>query len=202
LERAPNLTPSADRPAEPHPVTHDEGAGNKQACPAPDAVIVIFGAAVRPGGRPSTTLHRRVEAAAAFGVRFAAPLYVPTGGVGRFGPSEASVMATLLETRGVSPGCILLEETGTDTLSSARAVARLLHARGVSAPVFAASSLYHVPRCVVLLRMFGVAARAAGPPWVSAGLHWTTRCYWWLREAAALPYDAALALFLRLRGRG
>jgi uncharacterized SAM-binding protein YcdF (DUF218 family) len=168
---------------------------------APDAVIVIFGAAVRPGGRPSTTLHRRVEAAAAFGTRFAAPLFVPTGGVGRFAPSEASVMAALLETRGVPPGRIVLEETGTDTLSSARAVARVLHARGLGAPVFAASSGYHVPRCVVLLRLLGVAARAAGPPWVSAGSRWTTRGYWWLREAAALPYDAALALFIRLRER-
>lgn len=169
---------------------------------SPDAVIVIFGAAVRPGGRPSTTLRWRVEAAASFATRFAAPLFVPTGGVGRFGPSEASVMAKLLAARGVSPGRILLEETATDTLSSARAVARLLRARGLAVPVFAASSGYHVPRCVVLLRLFGVAARGAGPPWIPAGSAWVSRCYWWLREAAALPYDAALALFLRLRERG
>jgi uncharacterized SAM-binding protein YcdF (DUF218 family) len=156
---------------------------------------------VRPGGRPSTTLHRRVEAAAAFGTRFVAPLFVPTGGVGRFGPSEASVMAALLEARGVPAERILLEDSATDTLSSARAVARLLHARDVTSPVFAASSGYHVARCVLLLRMFGVAARAAGPPWVPAGSHWMTRCYWWLREVAALPYDAALALFVRMRER-
>jgi len=111
-------------------------------------------------------------------------------------------MAALLETRGVLPGRILLEETGTDTLSSARAVARLLRPRSPAVPVFAASSGYHLPRCVVLLRLFGVAAHAAGPPWVAAGSMWTSRCYWWLREAAALPYDAALALFLRLRKRG
>ncbi len=169
--------------------------------PPPDAVIVIFGAAVRPGGRPSTTLHRRVEAAATFGARFAAPLFLPTGGVGRFGPSEASVMAQLLKTRGVLPERVLLEETGTDTLSSAYAVARLLRDRTIAAPVFAASSLYHVPRCVLLLRTFGVAARAAGPPFVPAGSRWATRCYWWLREAAALPYDAVLAACLRLRNR-
>lgn len=172
-----------------------------QPGPAADAVIVIFGAAVRPGGRPSTTLGWRVEAAAAFGTRFAAPLFVPTGGVGRFGPSEASVMAKLLAARGIPPGRILLEETGTDTLSSARAVARLLRARAIAAPVFAASSLYHMPRCVLLLRLLGVPVRAAGPPFVPAGSRWLTRCYWWLREAAALPYDAVLALLLRLRGR-
>lgn len=167
----------------------------------PDAVIVIFGAAVRPGGRPSAALRRRVEAAAAFGARFAAPLFVPTGGVGRFGPSEASVMANLLAARGVPPERILLEETGTDTLSSARAVVRLLRARSVAAPVFVASSLYHVPRCLVLLRVLGLAARAAGPPFVPAGSGWAIRCYWWLREVAALPYDAVLAVLLRLRER-
>lgn len=185
--------------APPHQTGHGASAAATDA--DADAVIVIFGAAVRPGGRPSTTLRWRVEAAAAFGSRFAAPLFVPTGGVGRFGPSEASVMAQLLVALGVSPARILLEETGSDTMSSARAVARVLSARAIVAPVFAASSLYHVPRCVVLLRMFRVAAWPAGPPFVPAGSRWMTRCYWWLREAAALPYDTVLALVLRLRER-
>src|SRR5262249_25387055 len=125
-------------------------------CAVASAVIVIFGAAVRPGGRPSTTLVLRVEAAARFGKRFSEPLFLPTGGVGRFGPSEASVMAALLEARGVPGGHILLEETGTDTLSSARAVLELLRSRGIGAPVFAASSLYHLPRCLLVLRLLGV----------------------------------------------
>ena len=93
--------------------------------------------AARPRTRSSSSSARRCVPAAgpaprcagasrrppAFATRFAAPLFVPTGGVGRFGPSEASVMAKLLAARGVSPGRILLEETATDTLSSARAVA-------------------------------------------------------------------------------
>jgi len=157
-------------------------------------VIVIFGAAVRPGGRPSAMLRRRVEAAAAFGAQFSAPVFLPTGGVGRHGPSEASVMQALLVECGIVAERILLEETGTDTLSSARAVARLLRADGSAAPVFAASSTFHLPRCVLLLRLFGVPARAAGPPYVSAGSRSTTRAWWWLREAAALPYDLMLAL--------
>ena len=162
-----------------------------------DAVIVIFGAAVRPGGRPSAMLHRRVEAAAAFGAQYNAPVFVPTGGLGRHGPSEASVMQALLVECGMVAERILLEETGTDTLSSARAVARLLRADGPAAPVFAASSAFHLPRCVLLLRLFGLAARPAGPPYVAAGSRWMTRAWWWLREAAALPYDLMLALVER-----
>lgn len=166
----------------------------------PDAVIVIFGAEVRPDGQPSTTLRWRVAAAVAFAARFRAPLFVPTGGIGRFGPSEASVMADLLRVADVPPDRVLLEETGADTLSSARAVAALLRAQGIAAPVFAASSRYHQPRCVLLLRLLGLPARAAGPPTVPAARRWWRRCYWWLRELPALPYDAALATFLRCRG--
>ncbi len=156
---------------------------------------------MRPDGQPSTTLRWRVEAAAAFGARFADPLFVPTGGIGRFGPSEASVMAGLLGARGVPAERILAEETGTDTLSSVRAVAVLLHAHGIAAPVFAASSLYHLPRCLLLLRLLGVPARAAVPPAVPAAARWWRRCHWWLREVPALIYDAVLALLLRARGR-
>jgi uncharacterized SAM-binding protein YcdF (DUF218 family) len=143
----------------------------------------------------------RVEAAAAFGARFAKPLFVPTGGIGRHGPSEALVMGALLEARGVPAECILLEETGRDTLSSVRAVLGLLRGRGVAAPVFAASSLYHLPRCILLLRMMGIPVRPAIPPIVPAATHWWRRCYWWLREALALPYDTVLTLVLLLRGQ-
>jgi uncharacterized SAM-binding protein YcdF (DUF218 family) len=163
-----------------------------------DAVIVIFGAAVRPGGRPSGTLRRRADAAASFGARCANPLFVPTGGVGRYGPSEASVMATLLAAKGVLPSRILLEETGTDTLSSVRAVVRLLRAHCPDAPVRVATSGYHLPRCQLLLRIAGVPAQACPPP-PPAENPWQ-RWYWRLREVPAIPYDAALALLLRLRG--
>jgi len=159
-------------------------------------VIVIFGAAVRPGGRPSETLRWRVEAAAGFGARFAAPLYLPTGAKGRYGASEASVMARLLCEMGVPSERILLEETGTDTLSSVREVARLV--RG-AAPVYVATSGYHLPRCRMLLRLAGIAALACPPPPASAGF-WQ-RWYWRLREVAAMPYDALLGVLLRLRGQ-
>ncbi len=160
--------------------------------------IVIFGAAVRPGGAPSTALRRRVEAAAAFGRNIPNLLYVPTGGRGRFGPPEADVMAELLRALGVPEGAILRERTGRDTLSSVRAVARLLRGH---APVYAATSAYHLPRCLLLLRIAGLPARACPAPPGPAARRLGTRCYWRLRETLALPYDVALLLALRLAGR-
>ncbi len=162
---------------------------------------MIFGAAVRPDGSPSTTLLRRVQAAAVFGRRFDDPLYVPTGAVGRFGASEASVMTSLLRDLGVPETNIVREETGRDTLSSARAVARLLRAHGHAGPVYAMSSAYHLPRCVLLLRMAGLPAHAGPPPPFPAAQQFRKRWYWRLRELAALPFDVSLMLALRLIGR-
>ncbi len=99
-------------------------------------------------------------------------------------------MAGLLAGFGVPPGQVAVEETGTDTLSSALACARML--KGRLGPVRAASSGYHLPRCLMLLRLAGVPATGCPPPprppWA-----W----YWRLRECAALPYDAVVMLAQR-----
>lgn len=177
-------------------------AGPPWKCrPATVIAIVIFGAAVGPDGKPSTTLRRRVEAAARFGSGLSEPLYVPTGAVGRHGPSEASIMADLLRGLGVPAERIALEETGTDTLTSALAVARLLRARAHAGPVYAASSAYHLPRCVLLLRLAGLRARRCPPPGAPAASGILKRWYWRLREIPALPWDAGLVLLTRLRSR-
>lgn len=160
------------------------------------AAIVIFGAAVRADGGPSLTLRRRVMAAAAFGATLSPPpLYVPTGGQGRHGPPEAEVMARLLQDLGVPAEDIRQERSGTDTLSSARACAVLL--RDHAGPVHAASSGYHLPRCVMLLRLHGLPARAAPPPEAAHSL--VERWRWRLREGLALPYDAVAGLWSRFR---
>jgi uncharacterized SAM-binding protein YcdF (DUF218 family) len=165
----------------------------------PGAIIVIFGAAVRPDGRPSQTLRHRVDAAARFGARFAPPpLFIPTGAKGRHGDAEATVMARQLMEAGFPAEAIHEEKTGTDTLSSVRAVARMVRGRS---PIYACTSAYHLPRCLVLLWLAGVRARACPPPPVPAATNQGLRWYWRLREDPALPYDALLMLWLRVIGR-
>lgn len=160
--------------------------------------ILIFGAAVRPDGKASVTLQRRVQAALACAKGHQAVQFIPTGAVGRYGPSEASVMAGLLQESGVPGEQIQLEETGSDTLSSVRAVAQLLRQQPSHGPVMLATSAYHLPRCLILLRLFGIAARPCPPPRGSATGTWWKRWYWRAREVAALPYDVTLALWLRI----
>ena len=172
-------------------------AGMTDATPRP--AIVIFGAAVRPDGLPSRTLRRRVEAALALGRRLQHPLYLPTGGVGRFGPAEAHVMAGVLRAAGVADADIRPEPTAHDTVSSVRAVRRMLH--GHRGPVYAATSAYHLPRCVLLLRLAGLPARPCPPPPALAAAQWRKRWWWRLREIPAVPWDAAFVLLLRVSGR-
>jgi uncharacterized SAM-binding protein YcdF (DUF218 family) len=164
----------------------------------PDAVIIIFGAAVRPDGRASQTLRHRVTAAVRFGALFARPRFIPTGAKGRHGDAEATVMARLLMDAGFSGEAIHQEKTATDTLSSVRAVTKMV---GGNAPVYACTSAYHLPRCLILLRLAGVRARACPPPPVPAATSLWLRWYWRLRETPALPYDVLLMLWLRARGR-
>ena len=144
-------------------------------------------------------MRDRVDAAVQFGVTLARPLYMPTGGVGRFGAAEAEIMAGLLRDRGVAQGQTQQEPTGVNTIRSVRACARLL--RGHQGPVYAATSGYHLPRCLLLLRLAGFSARACPPPRGPSATRLLRRWYWRLREVPAVPVDAALLAWWRLRGR-
>lgn len=162
---------------------------------------MIFGAAVRPDGRPSATLRHRVEAAVRLGRRMAHPLFIATGAKGRFGEAEAVVMGRLLRQAGFGDASIRLDVTGIDTLSSVRMVRRMLRdlpaAPVPEVPVYACSSAYHLPRCLLLLRLAGVPARRCPPLAVPAASNVLKRWFWRLREVPAVPYDALLVLWHR-----
>lgn len=159
-----------------------------------DAAIVIFGAAVREGGHPSPALARRI----AYGLLAAhgsqAPI-VCSGAAGRFGPSEALVMAQALKADGVAPGRLVLDEESRDTLQSVLFAARFLRRQGL-ARCIVCSDGYHLPRIRLLLGALGVATEAGpvrrGP--VGSKRHWLRMV---LREALAIPYDLAIVLARR-----
>jgi vancomycin permeability regulator SanA len=160
--------------------------------------IVILGAAVWRGGAPSPALRRRVAAAVEASRAYPGARFLPTGAVGRHPPSEASVMRDLLVDAGIEPGRIVLEETGRDTLTSLVACARIVRAAG--GRVVVCSDAYHVPRCRLVLRALGMASDAAPArgAWRRLGAAGFARAV--AREAAATPWDVALALAARLRG--
>lgn len=156
--------------------------------------VIIFGAAVRPDGRPSAALRRRVDSAVRWARGDGDAMIIPTGGIGGEGPAEAEVMKGLLLDAGIDSRRIVVEPTGRDTLESIRLCHAILQQRGDCRTVVCCTSAYHQPRCAVLLRLLGykvIMPRVAN----SLGrLQRRTYARLLLKEFVSLPYDAAILL--------
>jgi uncharacterized SAM-binding protein YcdF (DUF218 family) len=153
--------------------------------PVPSDAIVVLGAAVWPGPRPSPALKGRVERAAQLYKAGFAPHVVTTGGSAGNLPSEAEIAASVLLEYGVPESAILIESQATSTEESARYVSQMLRARGWSSLVVVSDG-YHLTRSLWLFRKEGIATSAAAADdwYYSTG----DRIYHLLRESAALSY--------------
>jgi uncharacterized SAM-binding protein YcdF (DUF218 family) len=155
-------------------------------------------------------MRRRVALALAVARDLPRVTFVPIGGEGRHGPAEALVMAKLLEQHGVHPAAIHPVPEGATTIHSLAACWPFLRRRsrqGGARAVHVCTDGYHVRRCRLILRIWGLesvapvvdggsldAAALPGPsPW---RLAWMT-----LRDGLALCEDVPLALLWRLQRR-
>jgi vancomycin permeability regulator SanA len=159
-------------------------------------VIVIFGAAVRADGRPSPSLLRRIG----YGLKAAhahpdAPIFC-SGGVGRAGPPEASIMARVLRGQGVAADRLVLDEASLDTLQSVIAAARYVRRSGRDG-LIVCSDGYHQPRIRLMLSVLGVATEAGPTARGLAGGRLSTWLRMSAREALAIPYDVAIVIARR-----
>jgi uncharacterized SAM-binding protein YcdF (DUF218 family) len=157
--------------------------------------IVIFGAAVRPGGEPSPALGRRIGYGLAAATADPEALVFCSGAAGRHGPSEASVMARMLLGQGVEPERLVLDEASRDTLQSA-AAARFIRAGGLARAVVCTDG-YHMARSLMLIRALGVPAERGPVPRGRAGARPRDWLYMRARETVAYPYDLGVVLWRR-----
>lgn len=157
---------------------------------------MVFGAAVRADGTASPTLARRTGYAAAAAQADPAIDLFCSGGSGRYPPSEARVMAALLD-GAVAGERIFLDEASGDTLQSVRAGAAFAKARGYDT-VLTCTDGYHQPRVGMLFRLFGVRSR---PIRVASRGHAQLRLKMRLREGAAIPYDLVAGSVAAWRAR-
>lgn len=168
--------------------------GRADAGPAPHA-IVIFGAAVRPDGRPSPALARRIAYGLAAAEAAPEALVFCSGAAAGQGPSEAAVMAKALREAFLPPDRLVLDEESRDTLQSVVAACRFLRLRGLERAVVCSDG-YHLPRIRMLFGALGVAAAdapvARGPPTPNL-----SRFRMGVREMAAYPYDLGVVLARR-----
>ncbi len=159
--------------------------------------IVIFGAAVRPDGSPSPSLHRRIH----YGLSQArhyleAPVFCSGGRISD-GSSEASVMAAILAAHGISPDRLVLDEESRDTLQNVVAAARFILARKLDGALLCTDH-YHAPRVRMLFAGLGISS-ANMPSALGRGeIPWRHLIYMSAREVIAYIYDF---LIIRLRGQ-
>lgn len=173
---------------------HPPARGQRRARSGRRDYIVIFGAAVRPGGRPSPALRLRIEGALAWARDHPAAMLLPTGGVGAHGPAEALVMRRVLVEAGIAASRIIVERHGRDTLESVRLCHRLLQERGDCRRVICCTSRYHQPRCALLFRLLGYRVVIPDVPRRMGRLSRRSYGRMVAREVAATPYDGLLLL--------
>lgn len=157
----------------------------------PSEVLVVLGARVEESGAASPTLRARTEHAVTLYRKGLAPRLLFSGGVGRFGASEASVARDLAVQLGVPREACLLEEQSHSTAENAAFSAAVLEAHGLRS-VVVVTDPYHLPRAKERFHAHGL--QVTGSPVLNAPRHlaWTSHVYWTVREVfASLRQGAA-----------
>lgn len=149
--------------------------------------MVILGAQVLDGGRPSRTLAARTRHAGGLYLGGGVELLIPTGAEGEHPPAEAVVMSGILRGMGVPEGAIYPEEEARSTWESALRVAEIARKRGVD-EVLVVTDPLHCVRTVAAFERAGLMASAepvyGSPMWVE---RWS-RTGQLVRESGALVW--------------
>ena len=131
-------------------------------------VGLILGAAVWENG-PSPTLRRRVlHAALLFDQRKVSHL-IACGGLGRHPPTEAAVIADLLQSVGVPASQILREDQSHSTFENISNALPLLAGLNCT-DVILITDAYHAPRARLIARRLGLIAISSSPPLAGASV--------------------------------
>ena len=125
-----------------------DGCGRARPVAPGYAAVVVAGAGVRPGGRPSDVLVARTWRGVELWREGFAPRLAVTGGVGDWPPAEAVVARDLALGWGVPASAIVVEPRSDSTEGNAAE----LSARLGDVPVLVVTDRYHVFRCE---RVFG-----------------------------------------------
>ncbi|PJE28983.1 DUF218 domain-containing protein [Pseudooceanicola antarcticus] len=121
---------------------------------------IVLGAAVRPDGTASPQLRRRTLHGAKLYHAGEVSRLALCGGVGRYGASEASVMADILRAEGVPEAALILEERSTDTITN---ISNALALCPDMKEVVIVTAPYHAPRARLIARHLGLRARSSCP---------------------------------------
>ena len=151
--------------------------------PAVADAVVVLGASVGSGGRPSPALRARAERGIELLHAGRAPVLVGTGGVGAFPPAEGAVIAQLAIEQGVPPAAVVIENRARSTEESAIFLRQLADGYGWRRLILV-SDAYHLPRAAWLFQERGFEVQTACTD--ASGYRRETLVYQALREIAGV----------------
>ena len=115
-------------------------------------------------GHLSNVLDYRLETAKAAWERGLAPKIILCGGQGRDEPRpEAEAMAEALMARGVSPECLIVENTSSNTQQNLENAKAIMDKRNMKTAIVCTSD-YHLRRALWLSRDAGITATGLPAP--------------------------------------
>lgn len=151
---------------------------------SPYDVIIVLGAAVWQGGKPSPTLRRRVLYAVDLFNQGQGRQLLFTGGLGQYPPPEAEVMRQIALEQGVPASCMVLEDQAASTFWSA-VYCRVLMRQHDWSSALIVTDRYHLPRAELTFRQLtgGPGMTITGRAVVPHRLTWrpTWKLKSWLR---------------------
>lgn len=113
--------------------------------------LVVLGAAVWQGGKPSPSLERRAKHGAMLS-RTNGRAIIASGGLGKFPPSEAHMIRTICEEQGVAFEDVFLEDRSISTLTNLQNSFELADQHNLNICEIV-TDFYHVPRVKLTLEL-------------------------------------------------
>jgi uncharacterized SAM-binding protein YcdF (DUF218 family) len=150
-------------------------------------VIIVLGAAVYPGERPSPTLNARIQHAIDLYRAGFAPRLILSGGLGKNPPTEAEAMRRVMVNAGIPNAALLLEDQSHSTEENLGFSKRIMDAHGWHSAIIA-SDPFHLYRAETIARDLGI--EAYGSPALLSPTWTVERLRWWNtgRESIALGW--------------
>ncbi|MEO6788189.1 MAG: YdcF family protein [Chthoniobacteraceae bacterium] len=119
-------------------------------------VALVLGSKVELDGTPSVRLRARLDRTLELFRDGYFPSIIVSGGLGKEGYDEATVMREYLVSHGVSAAQVILDSHGDTTFASAENTARILKEQNFKS-VFVVSQYFHIPRARLALSRCHVA---------------------------------------------
>jgi uncharacterized SAM-binding protein YcdF (DUF218 family) len=164
-------------------------------------VIIVLGAAVWQGGKPSPALRRRTLYGADLACQGQGRMLLLSGGLGRYAPPEAHVMRQVALAAGVCADRMILEDQATSTFWSAVYCARILRQHGWLTALIV-SDRYHLPRAVLTFRCLGIAAMGRAVERQYPAMRLRRRFWAYGRETVACIWYIVKIAWWKMRHRG